>query len=74
MVEIVIINCLFTASIAFYDILHGFREGHGTGMASLNIKLVQQLTSMREDFLCAIFLDLHKAHDALDRYICLEIL
>ena len=29
---------------------------------------------MREEVLCVIFLDLHKAYDALDRSRCLEIL
>ena len=29
---------------------------------------------MREEVLCAIFLDLHKVYEALDRNICLDIL
>ena len=51
----VIINCHFTASISFHIILYG------TGTASLEVKLPQQLTSMREEVRYAIFLDLHKA-------------
>ena len=54
--------------------LHGFREGHGTGTADLEAKLLQQLTSMREAVLFEVFLDLQKAYDALDWYICLEII
>ena len=69
-----VINFPFTASIAFHDILHGFRAGCGTGTASLETKLVQQLMSMIEEFMYAIFLDLHKAYDNLDRDIFLEIL
>ena len=29
---------------------------------------------MREEVLCTIFMNLHKAYDALDRYRCLDIL
>ena len=47
--------------------------GCDTGTASPESKLTQQLASMREEVLCAIFLDLKKAYDALDRYRCLEI-
>ena len=36
--------------------------------------MFQQLAALREEVLYVIFLDLHKAYDALDRYICLEIL
>ena len=37
-------------------------------------KLFQQLAALREEVLCVIFLDLHKAYDALDRSRCLTIL
>ena len=65
---VVIINRCFTASIAFHDVLRGLRSVRGTGTTSLEAKLLQQLTSMREDALYSIFLDLHKVFDALDRY------
>ena len=42
--------------------------------ASLEANLFQTLTSTREAVLYEIFLDLHKAHDALDIGWCLEIL
>ena len=35
---------------------------------------IQQLAALREEVLCVIFLDLHKAYEALDRSRCLEIL
>ena len=68
---VVILNFRLTDSITFHDILHGFRDGHGTGTATLKAKLIQQLVAMREEVLYVIFLDLHKAYDDLDRDICL---
>ena len=67
----VILNCRFTASITIHNILHGFRAGRGMGTASLEAKMLQQLVAMRQEVLYAIFLDLHKVYDALDRYRCL---
>ena len=69
-----ILNRRFTASITYYDFLLGFRAGCGTGTATLEAKLLQQLSALREEVLYVIFLDLHKAHDALDRSRYLEIL
>ena len=45
-----------------------------TGTATLEAKLLQQLASLREEVLYVIFLDLHKAYDALERSRCLEVL
>ena len=73
-VVMVIFNLRFTASITFHDVLRGFQAGRSTGTASLEAKLLQQLASMREEVLYKIFLDLHKAYDALDSEICLEIM
>ena len=64
----------FTASITYHDALHSFRAGRGTGTATLEAKLLQQLATLREEVLNLIFLDLHKAYDTLDRSRCLEIL
>ena len=69
-----IINFRFTASITYHDFLHGFRECRGTGTTTLEAKLLQQLAALREEVLYVIFLELHKAYDALDRSRCLEIL
>ena len=69
-----ILNHRLTASITFHDFLHGFQAGRSTGTATLKAKLLQQLSALREEVLCMIFLDLHKAYDALDRSRCLEIL
>ena len=70
----VILNHRFTASITYHDSLHGFRAGRGMGTATLEVKLPQQVSALREAVLHAIFLDLHKSYDALDRSRCLEIL
>ena len=43
-----ILNRRFTSSITYHDALHGFRTGCGTGNATLETKLLQQLAAMRE--------------------------
>ena len=70
----VIIDHRFTVAIAYREFLHRFRAGRGTGTATLEIKLLQQVAAFREEFLLAIFLDLHKSYDALDRSRFLGIL
>ena len=75
--EAVIRQCKIAATtfhITSHDFLHGFRAGCGTGTATLEAKLLQKLAAMREEVLYVIFLDLHKAYDALNRSRCLEIL
>ena len=70
----VILHRRLMTGIQLHDVLHGFREGRGTGTATLDAKLLQQLAAMREEVLYVIFLDLTKAYDALDRSRTLEIL
>ena len=60
----VILNSRLTYSITFHDILHGLRAGCGTGTATIEVKLLQQLAAMREEVLYVIFLDLTKSYDA----------
>ena len=69
---VAILNHRFTSSITYHDVLHGFRAGRGTGTATLESKLLQKLAAMRDEVLYAIFLDLTKAYDALDRSRCLK--
>ena len=69
-----ILNSRFTVSITFHDFLHIFRACCGTGIATLESKLLQQLAALREEVLYVIFLDLCKVYDALDRSRCLDIL
>ena len=69
-----ILNRRFTSAITYHDFLHGFRAGLGTGTATLEAKLLDQLAAVRDEVLYVILLDLHKAYNALDRSRCLEIL
>ena len=71
---VVILNCRFTAAITYYNSLHAFRAGYGTGTATLEVKLLQQVEALREVVIHTIFMDLHKAYDDLDRSRCLGIL
>ena len=75
-VEVVaaVLNFWLTASITFQDSFHRFQEGCGMGTVTLEAKLLEQLSALREEVMCVIFLDLHKAYDALDRSRCLKIL
>ena len=70
----VILHRRLTTGIQLHDVLHGFQERRGTGTATLEAKLLQQLAAMREEVLYVIFLDLTKAYDALERSRTLEIL
>ena len=56
----VILNHHLGASIALHDVLHGLWVRHGMGTASLKAKIIQHLTSTREEVLYATFLVLHK--------------
>ena len=69
-----ILKIQLTASIIFHDFLHAFWSGCGTGTATLEAKVLQQVAALREEVLYMIFLDLHKKYDALDRSRCLDIL
>ena len=68
----IILNFCFAASITYHNSLHGFQAGGGTGGATLEVKLLHQVVAFREAVIYAIFLDLHKAYDALDRSRCLD--
>ena len=70
----VILNSRSTVSITYHNYIHGFRSGHDMGTGTLEVKLLQQVTAMREEVLHTILLDLHKDYDALDRSRCLKIL
>ena len=45
--EVVILDRPFTASTIYQDSLHGFQVDYGTGTATLEVKLLQHLTTMR---------------------------
>ena len=46
-----ILNFRLTASITFHDFLHVFWVGRGTGTATLEAKLLQNLADLREEVL-----------------------
>ena len=69
-----ILNCSRIAYITYHNFLHIFRAGRGTGTATLEVKMLQKLAAMREEFLYTICMYPHKAYDALDRNTYLEIL
>ena len=64
---------LMTA-ITYHNALHGFQAGRGTGTATLEAKMLQQLAALREEFLYVIFLELTEVYDTLDRSRSLDIL
>ena len=65
-VEAMIDSCL-RASLQLHDVLNGFRDGRRTGMAIMELKLSQELTSIYQDSLFLVFLDLKKAYDTMDQ-------
>ena len=64
---VVILNRHFTASIVYHNSLHKLWSGRGTGTATLEVKMFQQVEALRDVVFHAILLDLHKAYTALDR-------
>ena len=68
------VNCWIGSVVNFYDILHSFRAGRAMGTASLNVKMLHNMTANREDVLYEVFLDLIKSDDTLDQESCMEIL
>ena len=70
----VILNRRFTVTITYHNSLHGFQSGRGTGNATLEVNLLQQVVALRETVLHEILLDRHKAYDALERSRCLGIM
>ena len=49
------------------------RGGRGTGTATLESKLAQQLVGLAHEPLFQMFLDIRKVYDSLDRERCLDI-
>ena len=70
----VILNRCFAASITYHNSLHGLWAGRGTGTATLKVKIFHKIKSTREEFLHAIFQDLRKSYNALERSMCPYIL
>ena len=60
--------------IEFHDCLHGFLAGKGTGTATIEAKLSQQLAFIEQQPLYGVYIDLQKAYDAMDRGRCVLIM
>ena len=69
-----VVDCRLKRSVTLHDALHGFRTGRGMRKATLEAKLVQQLTGIAHTPLFQVFLDVWKAHDSLYRGWCMDIL
>ena len=69
-----IINQRLTLETLYHDTLYGLRMGRGTGTATLEAKLIQQLTAMRETFIHTKLMYLQKTYDSLYWYMCLDVL
>ena len=70
----VVVNCRLNRGAVFHDALHGFRVGQVTGMVTLEAKLAQHLSGLVHEPLFQVFLDIRKAHDSLERGLCLKVL
>ena len=69
-----IIDLRIKLKMQYHDVLHGFRPNRGTGTAILEVKLFLQLAAMDQVPTYAVFLDLRKAYDAIDRERTIGIL
>ena len=70
----VVINCWLKSSGVLHKTLHGFKTWRGTGTATLEANLSQQLVGIAHKPLFQVFLDVRKAYYLLDRERCLELL
>ena len=61
-----ILNRHLPSEIQYHDTLHGFCAGKGMGTAYPEAKLIQQTTTIKDEVLYEIYIDLHKAYNALD--------
>ena len=67
-------NCRLNLGVILHDSLHRFRGGRGTGKATLESKLSQQLAGLTHDTLFQVFLENRKLYDSLDRDLYIEVL
>ena len=69
-----VVNCRLKRSVLLYDALHGFISGRGTGTATLESKLDQNLAGLVNKPLFQVFLYVWNAYDLVDQERCLELL
>ena len=62
-----LINTRLRVRLQMHDVLHGFRNGRGTGMDIMELKISQELASIYQDPLFLVFLDLQKVYNTVYR-------
>ena len=62
------IDTCLSASLHMYNVLHRFRAGRGTGTAIMELKLAQELSSIDQDTLLLVLLNLRKAYETVERH------
>ena len=60
--------------VPLHNALHGFRPERSCGTGIMEVKLAQQLTSLKQCPFYRIFLDLKKAYNMMDRERYLKML
>ena len=63
-VEVLIDNCL-RASLQLHNVLNWFRSRRGTGTTIMELNIAQELSSIYQDPLFLVFLELRKAYETL---------
>jgi Reverse transcriptase (RNA-dependent DNA polymerase) len=61
-----IIHLRLTSAIKLHEAIHGFTTNRGTGLATMNVKLLMQKARRQSNPLYMVFLDIKKAYDTLD--------
>ena len=64
---VAVVNFSLKRSVILHNALHDFREGRGTGTATLEEKLEHQLAGIAHEPLLQVSLDVRKAYESLDR-------
>ena len=62
-----IIDTRLRSSIHFYYVLHRFRAGRGVETATMELKLFQELSRIKQDPFFLVFINLRKSYNTLDR-------
>ena len=63
----VVINCWLKSSGVLHKTLHGFKTWRGTGTATLESNMSQQLMELAHEPLFQVILNLRKAYNSLDQ-------
>ena len=55
-----IIDTRIKTVLTFHNVLHGFRANKGTGMEIMELNMAHDISSINQDPLFLVFLNLHK--------------